>query len=399
MKNSYPEVLLLLVIAILVSLPMFATDIYISSLPYLTKAFHTNDYLIKLSLYSYILGYAITTLLSGIYSDIYSKYKIVLGGIVVFTIASLIIPTGDSLASLIIGRFLQGLGGGTGTVIARLILKEQIPNEDKQLKALSLVAASMAISPLIGPYLGAIIAHRFGWQAIFYFLGFSGALLLIPLYSLVKKEYHNTSASRFQLIEIITIYKATLKNPDFIVPTIAIGLACASEFAFIANSSFFYQDVLGFSSVTYSLILSLALSGFLAGSYILNYAIKNMPREQILSLTVKLCTLATITPLLALAYGIKLSGYILIISTIITQAGVGIIVPLTQSTVLNIQSKRSSSVTGLFFFIEFVLMGIIGYVLSLFTDKLLPMLIGISLCWVAIYITEKLLVRRDTTLN
>lgn len=389
MRNNYFEALLLFVIALLVSLPMFATDVYASSLPYLAKTFNTSDYGIKLSLYSYMLGYAITTLFSGIYSDKYSKYKIVFFGVFLFTLASLVIPIGNSLSFLIIGRMVQGLGGGTGTVIARLILKDQIPDKTRQLKALSIVAASMAISPLVGPYLGAIMAHRFGWHSIFYCLGWSGAILLILLYNLAGKLSSESSLGKIYFSEILASYRLVLNSPKFIKPTIAISLACASEFIFVANSSFFYQDVLGLSAFIYSIILSLSLSGFLIGNYLVNHLINKMSKEQVLSLTVDICTLATIAPVIGLVYSAKFSGYILIISTIITQAGVGIIIPLTQSAVLNLNVNRNSAIVGLFFFIEFMLIGLTGYLLSLFEGKLVPMLIGISMCWIAIYLTEK----------
>ena len=84
------------------------------------------------------------------------------------------------------------------------------------------------------------------------------------------------------------------------------------------------------------------------------------------------------------------------ISTIITMAGVGIIVPLTQSVIINIGATRIAAITGLFFFIEFICITISGYIVSLFAGKLFPMLSGISICWIIIYVAESFITKFAT---
>lgn len=384
--NTRKILSLLMVVAALVSLPMFATDIYVSSLPLLLKHFGTTAYNIKLSLNIYMVGFALTTLLSGILSEWISKYRILLIGMLLFAFSSFLIANTDSLWMLVVGRGLQGLGAATGTVIARLIIKDHLHEEKgfTQLKALNLVAACMAFSPLIGPFLGAAMTNLLGWQSIFYFLGSIACVLSYAVYRLSKISQESFFTTSLDVKRIFKIYRTVLKNDQFVVPTIAISLACASEFIFVANSPFFYQSVLHFNALAYGLLLSIVLSGCLLGSYLLNQMSKKMNSEMVLHKTVMICSLISFLPFIASLLGNKIGGYALIISTIITMAGVGIIIPLTQSVALTISRALGTSVVGLFFFVEFVAIGLAGYVVSLFNNPFLPMVIGISLCWLGI---------------
>lgn len=387
MHNFY----LVAIVSALVSLPMLATDIYVSSLPTIQNFFHTTEYTIKLSLNAYLIGFAITTLLSGVLSDLVSKYWILLIGLGCFFLASSAIFCFHSLSALIIGRAFQGLGGGTGTVVARLVLKESlIPSKNiTQLKALSIVGSSMTLSPLLGPSFGALLTHCFGWKSIFIALSIISLLLFLGVL-LLSRAAGDAALSRGALIQkkLLHKYIHALKTPSFLFPTMAISLVCAGEFAFILNSSFFYQNILKLTPYMYGVLMSIVLCSFLLGSLILNKAIVKHTADLILKRTIQGCSAISLLPILAWPAGSVYCGILLIVSTIFTMAGVGIIVPLTQSIALNISKVDGAAIAGLFFFIEFLFIFLVGFCISLFSNTALSMIIGITLCWITLCLVQ-----------
>ena len=384
MKKIFNENFWLIALASgLVILPMFATDIYISSLPIVQNFFTTDDYNIKLSLNIYMLGFAISALLSGALSDYFSKYHILVLGLIAFLFSSLVISNTTSINTMIIARGIEGLGGGMGTTLARLILKERLNSQDRffELKALSIVSSSISISPLIGPMLGASLEKFFGWESIFYSLSIMSLILIVGVLLTQKKEKHNKKCT---ISNMVITYTALLKNTSFMLPTILISLACSSEFIFISQSSFLYQIFLNYNPFQYSIIVSLVLLSFLIGSYSVNRLVKRFSNSSILKTTGYLCCFFSFFPLLSLIIDSK--DYLLystVFSSIISMIGVGIVVPLTQSIAMNFSKTFGNSAAGLFFFIELSFIAFIGYSVSLFDNQVKPMIFGILFCWIA----------------
>lgn len=383
---------IIIFVACVVSLPIFSTDIYVSSLPMIANFLNAHQYDVTLSLNSYMFGFALITLVSGIASEYFSKYKILISGLIVFAVASLFIAVIPSINILIYGRLFQGFGAGVGTVIGRLILQERLAYEKySQVAALSIISSAMTASPIVAPTLGAGLTKWFGFNSLFYFL-FLVALCLILITIKLYRTAHPVTTNKdneensnhypFSFKRLWHNYKTLLKLNQFIIPTVGISLTCSAEFIFISNSAFFYQDQLHLSLFNYSFLLSLTLAGFLIGSYVNNKLLRNYPYRLLLNKVSLLCSITSLLPIITYFMSYKLCGITLFISMIINMAGLGIVLPLTQSIALNIAKERGNSSVGLFFFIEFMTITISGFLVSLSNYHTLAMLTGIAACWI-----------------
>jgi predicted MFS family arabinose efflux permease len=274
-----------------------------------------------------------------------------------------------------------------GTVVARVLLKERLQNFS-QLKALSIVGSSMTLSPLCAPFLGALLTHFFGWRSIFTFLSLFSACLLIGTFFFMNASKPSLIQHSIHPKALLYSYIAALKNPSFLLPTLTISLACSGEFAFILNSSFFYQKTLLLNPYIYSALISVILCSFLIGSYILNKSTNYYGASIILKRTIQICCIASFFPLIGWLIGPKTCGILLALSTVITMTGVGVIVPLTQSIALNISQVSGAAIAGLFFFLELLCIFITGYFISMFSQTALAMLSGILLCWLTLALVE-----------
>ena len=90
-----------------------------------------------------------------------------------------------SIDHLILVRILQGIGSAMifGTAIA--ILTSVYPLNERG-KALGINIATVYIGLSLGPFLGGILTHYFGWRSIFLFSGIIGILTYI-----IAKKFRN----------------------------------------------------------------------------------------------------------------------------------------------------------------------------------------------------------------
>jgi DHA2 family multidrug resistance protein len=90
-----------------------------------------------------------------------------IGSIILFTICSLMCGQASSLWTLVLFRFLQGLGGGALLSVSQAVVFELFPKE-KQGVASALFGVGVFLGPTIGPTLGGFITENISWPWIFY---------------------------------------------------------------------------------------------------------------------------------------------------------------------------------------------------------------------------------------
>jgi DHA1 family bicyclomycin/chloramphenicol resistance-like MFS transporter len=92
---------------------------------------------------------------------------VLLAGLGLMVVASIASVFAESLPMLIAARFFQALGGASGMVIARAIIRDLYPRE-RVGAMISLVIAVMMIAQMLSPLTGGLIEISFGWHVILY---------------------------------------------------------------------------------------------------------------------------------------------------------------------------------------------------------------------------------------
>src|SRR5207344_2495056 len=87
-----------------------------------------------------------------------------MGGLVVFGVASALCAAAPSLGALVANRCLQALGGA---VVVTAALEQLVAEEGSEQRAISLWGAAGVTGAAIGPAIGGILTGAFSWEAIF----------------------------------------------------------------------------------------------------------------------------------------------------------------------------------------------------------------------------------------
>lgn len=97
----------------------------------------------------------------------FGKKRYFIFSLVAFTLASIMCGFASNLATLIIGRVIQGLGGGGLLAKAQALMFETVPREEQAL-ASTVFTLGVISGPAIGPALGGYLTDNFGWRWIFF---------------------------------------------------------------------------------------------------------------------------------------------------------------------------------------------------------------------------------------
>jgi MFS family permease len=126
----------------------------------------------------YLLGYVAMLPLIGRLADQVGRRPVFLGCLGAFAVGSVITATSHVLSLLVVGRGLQGLGGGGTVPVTLALVAEHWPAQRRGLP-LGVVGAVQELGSVLGPLYGAAVVSLAGWRWIFWLnLPLSAAIAL-----------------------------------------------------------------------------------------------------------------------------------------------------------------------------------------------------------------------------
>ncbi len=147
-------------------LSSLGTSIANVGLPNLAQAFNASFQEVQWIVLAYLL--AITTLIVSVgrLGDITGRRRLLLAGIVLFTVASVLCGVAPTLWLLIAARVAQGLGAAIMMALTMAFVGETVPKA-KTGSAMGLLGTMSAIGTALGPSLGGVLIAGLSWRAIF----------------------------------------------------------------------------------------------------------------------------------------------------------------------------------------------------------------------------------------
>jgi len=147
---------------------MYSIDSTVVSVavPHLIRDLNTNVLWAGWTVSIYLVAVMSAMPLMGILSDHYGRKKVYLSSLALFTASSLACGLAPNIYSLVVFRFLQGIGGASFLPTAAGIVSDEfIENRES---AIGLFTSIFPIGGIIGPNLGGWIVSEYSWRYIFY---------------------------------------------------------------------------------------------------------------------------------------------------------------------------------------------------------------------------------------
>src|SRR5712675_3765304 len=159
--------MMLLLLVAMTGVAPISLYLLVPALPVLATTFGRDISIAQMTVSLYMVGIACSQIIMGPLSDRFGRRPVLLAGLGLMVAASAGCIFAETLPQLIAARFLQALGGATGMVVSRAIIRD-LYSRERVSAMISLVIAVMMIAQMLSPLTGGLLETAFGWRAIFY---------------------------------------------------------------------------------------------------------------------------------------------------------------------------------------------------------------------------------------
>ena len=160
---------------------------------------------------------------------------VVLAGLALTALASIGAAFAANIGTLIVARLIQSLGGSTGLVIGRAIIRDLV-DRNRAASMLGLVTTVMVVVPMTGPLIGGVLDTAFGWQGIFLFI--AALSLAVLAWAALTLPETRTAAKPAGGAGFLSHLRALSTSRVFAGYVLSAGLGTATFFVFLGGSPY-----------------------------------------------------------------------------------------------------------------------------------------------------------------
>ena len=148
-------------------LSSLGTSIANVALPALALAFGASFQEVQWIVLAFLLAITTSIVTVGRLGDLTGRRRLLLAGIVLFTVASVLCGIAPELWLLVVARAVQGIGAAIMMALTMAIVGETVPKA-RIGSAMGLLGTMSAMGTALGPSLGGVLIAGLGWRAIFF---------------------------------------------------------------------------------------------------------------------------------------------------------------------------------------------------------------------------------------
>jgi DHA1 family bicyclomycin/chloramphenicol resistance-like MFS transporter len=262
---GFPE--FVVAIASIMALNPFAMDMMLPALPNIAATFQIPvPNRLQEILSTFLVGFGLGQFVMGTLSDRFGRRPVLLGGMAVYCAASAFAIVAPSFETLLLARFLQGLGTSATRVIATSIVRDCYAGR-RMASVLSLAMMIYVAVPVIAPSFGQALMLLTQWRGIFAVLTVYGTLALI--WSALRMPETLPLSERKPLVvrEVLGAFRQTITNRQTLGYALAAGAVQGALFAFVFSAQQVFTGIykLGryFPLAFAAIAIGVAVAGFL----------------------------------------------------------------------------------------------------------------------------------------
>jgi MFS transporter, DHA1 family, multidrug resistance protein len=254
---------LLLILGALSAIGPLSIDMYLPSLPRLTRDLSTSASLVQATLTACLVGLAVGQVLAGPLSDMWGRRRPLLVGVAIYAVASLSCMLAPTVEALIAFRLVQGAAGAAGIVIARAVVRDMYdgPAAARYFSMLMLVNGA---APILAPVIGGQLLRVVSWRGVFVVVAAIGAAMFVATLAGLRETLPPADRHAGGVRTTLLRFRELCADRAFAGYALSGGLACGAMFAYIAGSPFVVQNIYGLSAQQFSLVFAVNGLGIVA---------------------------------------------------------------------------------------------------------------------------------------
>jgi EmrB/QacA subfamily drug resistance transporter len=175
------------------------------AIPSIQRDLHIAESTVQWTLTAYAITFGGFLLLGGRMADLLGRRLIFVGGLTLFTAASLACGLANSAGFLIGARAVQGVGAAIISPAALSIVTTTFSEGADRNKALGIWGALGGSGAAVGVLLGGILTKYLGWEWIFFVNVPVGALVFALTYPIVPESHADLGHRRFDAAGAVSV--------------------------------------------------------------------------------------------------------------------------------------------------------------------------------------------------
>jgi DHA1 family bicyclomycin/chloramphenicol resistance-like MFS transporter len=256
-----------IVIATIMSLNPLAMDMMLPALPEIGSAFHIDlPNRLQMVLSTFLIGFGVGQFAIGPLSDSFGRRPVLIGGMVLYAIASVLAIAAPSFETLLLARAMEGLGTAATRVIATSIVRDCYAGR-RMASVMSLAMMVFIAVPVVAPSFGQAVMTLTNWRGIFIVLTIYGIVTLFWTATRLPETLPASDRKPFALGSVLDAFRRTITNKQTLGYALATGGIMGTLFGYVFSAQQVFVGIyqLGpyFPLAFAAIAAAIAVAGFL----------------------------------------------------------------------------------------------------------------------------------------
>ncbi len=352
---------LAVILGALTALGPLGVDMYLPAFPAMQAGLSASAAEVQRTLATFLLGMAAGQLVVGPLADRHGRRAPMLGGLVLFALASAgcaLAATAGQLTGL---RLLQALGGCAGMVVARAMVRD-LCDERGTVRMMSMLMLVMGAAPILAPLLGSALLAVAGWRAIFWALATYGVVAAAVVWFALPESLPRDARRRDGPVAIVAVYAAILRDRRFLAHALAGAVPMTGLFGYLVASPQLLMVLHGLGPTQYGFAFGVNAFGLILAAQVVARLVRAHPPARLLVLSLWGAAGAGLAVPLAVATGLLwplVAAFFLFMTTL------GAVLPLASALAMGPMGRVAGSASALIGTLQFSGGALVGVLLGL----------------------------------
>lgn len=247
---------LIFILGLLSMLMPLAIDMYLPSMPTIARDFGVTEGDVQMTLNSYLIGFAAGQLVYGPMADALGRKPVILGGTLIFALASAGCAMSQDIGTFIGMRGVHGFAAAAASVVINALMRDMF-TKDEFSRSMSFVVLVMTVAPLLAPIMGGMMMLWFSWHAIFWTIMIAALIAALLVLFFIRETLPKERRQPFRLRIMLGQFVTLFRQKRVLCYMVASGFSFAGMFSFLSAGSFVYIQLYGLTELEFGYCFAL----------------------------------------------------------------------------------------------------------------------------------------------
>ena len=267
-----------------------AIDMYLAAIPHIANDLNTTAAMAQLTLTAFMIGMGLGQFLIGPLSDRIGRTRPLYISVVVSVLTALACVFAPSVELFIAARFVMGLAGATGVVLARAIIADSTSGLQTA-KIMGILMMINGLGPVLAPLLGGFVLTVGTWRTVFAVLAGIMFVSMIAVYAVIRESL---PVEKRRTGSVLSTYKGVVEvmtMPRYRGFMLTLAFGFGSLFSYVSGSTYVLQNVLGLTPLQFTWVFGLNSVGIVGSNMVATKLVGRVSMRKILMVGTSLMVL------------------------------------------------------------------------------------------------------------